>query len=260
MPQPAPVGRHTDSLRHAFPQRAGGAGVAALELRGEQPQLLERASVITCSGFRSSGSRRDQLAAQTPPRRGFSPIVLHPRGLATAPLVGGRGSSSWDRPAGRWSAAAAPPSAGPRFLGAGGSRPWSVCSRPTRPGRPAPPRRGGRGNSAAGRRRRSGRGTRQPAKLRRSAPAHLAGVGGRDELVALVHLARPPVTHPLQQAGEAGVDASVPAQHKAHPVAAGPQLAALAGAAAGLLDCFSESFRPRGAELDRQNPLHTDRP
>ena len=38
--------------------------------------------------------------------------------------------------------------------------------------------------------------------------------------------------------------AAVPTQHEAHPVAARPQLAALAGAGAGLLDCFPELFRP----------------
>jgi hypothetical protein len=33
-------------LLHPFPQRGGGAGVAAFELAGEQQQLVERASVI----------------------------------------------------------------------------------------------------------------------------------------------------------------------------------------------------------------------
>ncbi len=57
----------------------------------------------------------------------------------------------------------------------------------------------------------------------------IAGVVGGDELVALVHLGRPPVAHPLQEAGEAGVDAAVASQRKAHPVAARFELAALAG-------------------------------
>jgi hypothetical protein len=100
----------------------------------------------------------------------------------------------------------------------------------------------------------------EAAQIEGGAPAHLAGVVGRDELVALVHLGRPPVAHPLQQAGEAGIYAAVAVQHKAHPVAAGRQLAALASAALGLLDCFAESFRPRRAELDRQNPLHRTDP
>jgi hypothetical protein len=85
-------------------------------------------------------------------------------------------------------------------------------------------------------------------------------VVGGDKLVALIHLGCLPVVHPLQKPGEAGVDAAVPAQHKAHPVAARLDLAARAGAAAGLLDCFSESFRPGGAELDRQNRLHPTDP
>ena len=85
----------------------------------------------------------------------------------------------------------------------------------------------------------------------------IAHVVGGDELVALVHLGRPPVAHPLQEASEAFVDVAVAAQHKAHPVAAAQlEFAALAGAAASLLHRLCEPFRPRWAELDGQHPLH----
>ena len=67
---------------------------------------------------------------------------------------------------------------------------------------------------------------------------------GGDKLVALVHLGCLPVAHPLEEAGQAAVDVAAAGQHKAHPVAARFDLAALAGAAAGLLDCLAESFRP----------------
>lgn len=40
-------------------------------------------------------------------------------------------------------------------------------------------------------------------QLGRGAPGHLASVIGRDSLILLVHLGRPPVTHPLEQTREA---------------------------------------------------------
>jgi hypothetical protein len=75
-------------------------------------------------------------------------------------------------------------------------------------------------------------------------------------VIALVHLSRAPVAHPLQQAGEAGEDSSVLAQREAHPVAAALELAALAAAAARLRHRLRKSLRARGAKLDRQQALH----
>ncbi len=69
------------------------------------------------------------------------------------------------------------PPAGPRLSEEGGSRSCSVCSRPTRPGRPDPPRRAGKEHSAAARHRRSGSGTRQtrPTARRHTKPSRGRG-------------------------------------------------------------------------------------
>jgi hypothetical protein len=83
-------------------------------------------------------------------------------------------------------------------------------------------------------------------------------VVGGDEPVALVDLGCPPAAGALQEPCQAGIGTRVRAQDEAHPVAARFDLAALAGAVAGLFDCLGESFRPRGAELDRQHALHPE--
>jgi hypothetical protein len=81
-------------------------------------------------------------------------------------------------------------------------------------------------------------------------------MGGGNKLVALGDLARPQAAHPLQQPGEAGVDASVALEREAHAIAARLELAALAGARARFRNRLRKALRARGAELNRQEPLH----
>jgi hypothetical protein len=115
-------------------------------------------------------------------------------------------------------------------------------------------------SSAARRRRRSGRGTRRtsPAGRRHTKPS--PGRDGRGR----ADRPRRPHSHanraPAAATGEAGIDGRVLAQDEAHPVAAGLELAALAGAALRLRDRLLEPLRARGAELDRQYTLHLDHP
>src|SRR6266508_5091552 len=46
-------------------------------------------------------------------------------------------------------------------------------------------------------------------ELEGGTPSHLPGVVGGDKLITLVHLARAPVAHPLQQASQAGKDLGI---------------------------------------------------
>jgi hypothetical protein len=97
-------------------------------------------------------------------------------------------------------------------------------------------------------------------QLEGGTPGHLPGQVAGDELVSLVHLGRPPMANPLQQAGQAGVGGGVPAQQEPHPVAARLDLAALAGPAFSLRQRLPEPFRPRRAELHPQQTLHPNHP
>ena len=79
------------------------------------------------------------------------------------------------------------------------------------------------------------------AELEGGAPGHLLRVVGGDELISLVHLARPPVPDALEQAAESAVDGVLACKQKRNPVTAALALAALARPAFSQADRFAEA-------------------
>src|SRR5712691_4836542 len=85
----------------------------------------------------------------------------------------------------------------------------------------------------------------EQVELRGGTPGHLLRLEGGDELVALVHVGRPPMANQLEQAAECAVAVGVAAEQEADPVAARLDLRARARPALRPGERLREPLRAR---------------
>jgi hypothetical protein len=87
------------------------------------------------------------------------------------------------------------------------------------------------------------------------APGHLAGVVAGDRFAVCAHLACPPGSDPVEQAGEAAKEGAVVVETEADAVAAGLDLFAVAAALLRLGQGGGKPTRAGGAKRDGQTPF-----